>query len=153
MKRIWCVIMAGILLIMSGCGKRAEQPEINNTLGSAVAAEGVYQISCSLSIINNHVGDTWEKSFACNGRSIHSGDTFTAPQDSVVIITGTVTENDHIPDMGMDSVRLPLNGEVKSTYIYVRENRGVICRQSCGVGAEMVCGAYWGEIGSFTISK
>lgn len=93
--------------------------------GLVVAQRGVYKIHCSLSMISNmSVGNEWVKSIEYNGKAIKDGDRITAPLNSSITIICTVTEKDSVPDIGNGSVQLSLDGEEKTTEIYVFENRG-----------------------------
>ena len=93
--------------------------------GLIIAKRGVYRINCSLSMISNmSVGNEWVKSIEYNGKAIKDGDRITAPLNSSITITCTVTEKDSVPDIGNGSVQLSLDGEEKTVEIYVIENRG-----------------------------
>ncbi len=128
MKRMWCVLLALLLpLSLIGCSRsqKTSLPKGTETV-SATEAQGVYRIVYEFALrSNDRVGNAWETSVTCNGKTITSGDTIAATSASVVTIEAFVTESDNIPDSGSGAIRLPLeDGASSSVRISVRENRG-----------------------------
>ena len=92
----------------------------------AVATNGIYRIECKLSLRSNDaVGDEWDVSFACNGQAIYSGQEVVVPLGTPITVSGTLLEQDKIPDTGTGQVRLTAENRYEETVeIIVKEKGG-----------------------------
>lgn len=91
----------------------------------AVATNGVYRIECKLSLqSNDSVGDEWDVSFCCNGQAIYNGQEVVVPLGTAITVSGTVLEQDKIPDTGTGQVQLTAENGYKETATIVVNEKG-----------------------------
>lgn len=89
-----------------------------------------YRLIISETIVsNNHVGNSWSQVYKYNNEQIGRTVTITAPPDSTIIISATITEHDEYPDVGHSSIKVVLtDGKTSSGTVAVQENRGKYAR-------------------------
>ena len=85
-----------------------------------------YRLTISESLIlNAHVGDSWSKTYKYNNEKVGKTFTVTAPPDSLITISATITEHDDYPDVGHSSIKVVLtDGKTSTGIVTVQENRG-----------------------------
>ncbi len=123
MSKIVCGILV-ILMTLTGCGKHVSIQE--TSVEYAQSVDSTYRIDYTFTLLSNDsVGNEWQTSVTRDGQILQSGDTVTAPENTVVTLTATVTEIDQYPDTASVTLDIPLeDGGTTTTTITVLENGG-----------------------------
>lgn len=89
-----------------------------------------YKLTISESLVsNNHVGNSWSQTYKYNNEQVGRTFTVTAPPDSTITVSATITEHDEYPDVGHGSIKVVLtDGITANGTVVVQEDRGKYAR-------------------------
>ena len=114
MKRL-LILVCTFAILLSACHNEPPQK-----------THSIYELDIEATeIYNDHVGTDWKKEYICDGKVIHSGETFTIPINATKTITveATITEKDKWNDVGTDSTSVILkDGFETETFIEITES-------------------------------
>ena len=124
----WVCIVCGVLMLLTGCAKQTPPSIETMRPEESKPTDAVYTLNFTETLLHNDsVGNDWEITYTCDGRTIVSGEQWTVPHGSIPTLTidVTVIEKDKYSDIGYGSLSVVLRDECTSSVtVTVTENGG-----------------------------